>query len=100
MDIETEGLCLTCFNNKFIIINNNLTNLSRDFVIGHQLGHIMLHDNGLIYLKENAFFSNDKLEDEADKFSANMLTILNKEYEIESEMDLEIIKKINKIIYK
>ena len=96
-DIETEGLCLICFNSKFIIINDSLSELSEDFVICHELGHINLHDNSLIYLREHAFFSGDKLENEADIFSINMLMNLNKNYEIESEKDLEIIEQINKL---
>lgn len=97
MNIEADGLCLTCFNSKFIIINNRLTELSEDFIIGHELGHINLHDTDLIYLKENTFFSKDKLENEANLFSISILSTLNKNYEIESEKDLEIKEQINKL---
>ena len=95
--LSIEGVCISCFDDKFIVLSNSLTELSKDFVTSHELGHALLHDDDLLFLKKNTFFSSRKLEDEANLFAMNLLTGLNKNYEIESEKDLEIIEQINKL---
>lgn len=96
---SVEGICINCFDDKFIVLNDSLSPLTRDYVTGHELGHAKIHDDDLMYLKNISSYNSSRLEYEANYFSVCLLYSLKKEYEIESEIDEKIIKEINKIIY-
>jgi Zn-dependent peptidase ImmA (M78 family) len=59
------------------IITDSIFNLmskeTQDFIINHELGHFYCHKN----LLDNGFERNDKMEFEADEYSANVVGIEN-----------------------
>ena len=97
---SAKGFCLTCFDQKYIILNDTLTPLTRDFVIAHELGHGLLHNDDLIYLKKNTLFSGSKLEEEANYFAGKVMALIDNEYILESESDYQIMETLNSIKYK
>lgn len=60
--------------NKFIFLNNNLDEITKRFVLAHELGHAILHTkNNCFYLKHNTFIKINYFEVEANKFAAEIL---------------------------
>lgn len=97
---SAKGFCLTCFDQKYIILNDALTPLTKDFVIAHELGHGLLHNDDLIYLKKNTLFSGSKLEEEANYFASKVMELIDNEYVFESESDYQVMETLNNIKYK
>ncbi|EHI99952.1 protein of unknown function DUF955 [Clostridium sp. DL-VIII] len=59
--------------NKIIHININLDESSRYFTCSHELGHALFHSKlNILFLEKNTFVIKNKLENEADYFSANL----------------------------
>ncbi|MGG4039940.1 ImmA/IrrE family metallo-endopeptidase [Heyndrickxia ginsengihumi] len=57
-----------------IHINNTLGEEMQRFVCAHELGHAMLHPSvNTSFLKNNTFFSVDKIEVEANYFATHLL---------------------------
>lgn len=62
------------FRQKQIHINSGLDEHEKRITVAHELGHAILHPNANTpFLKNNTFFSVDKLEIEANKFTAELL---------------------------
>lgn len=66
----TPSLSYFYNGNWIILINKDLSNISKKFVCGHELGHILLHSN-VKYKNYSTIISigNKKDEKEADTFS-------------------------------
>lgn len=59
---------------KVFFINENLDEISQHFCIAHELGHAILHTKSNVYFNSSkTFFVQAKLENEADKFAAELL---------------------------
>lgn len=59
--------------NKIIHININLDESSRYFTCSYELGHALFHNKlNILFLEKNTFFIKNKLENEANYFSANL----------------------------
>jgi len=59
--------------NKIIHININLDEFSRYFTCSHELGHALFHSKlNILFLEKNTFVIKNKLENEADYFSAHL----------------------------
>ncbi|MGG3663178.1 ImmA/IrrE family metallo-endopeptidase [Bacillus gobiensis] len=59
---------------KFIHINNKLSELERIFVCAHELGHSVLHPrSNTSFMRQNTYFSLDKMEVEANMFAVELL---------------------------
>lgn len=59
---------------KMIHVNEDLTYSKQLFTCGHELGHALLHPNANTpFLINNTFYSVDKLERQANYFSAKLL---------------------------
>ena len=77
--IETElkntlGMYRYIKRNKFIFLNINLDEITKRFVLAHELGHAILHTkNNCFYLKHNTFVKTNCFEVEANKFAAEIL---------------------------
>lgn len=58
---------------KHIIINNQLPEHLRKFVLAHELGHSVMHPKCNTPFLQSTFFSVDKLEVQANKFAAELI---------------------------
>lgn len=75
---------------KFILINSNLSELEKRFVVAHELGHAILHSNiatpCLMHLKN---INDIKIEYEANKFAVKLLIDgSHKDYYIEDKFKI------------
>lgn len=62
------------FGDEFIFISNDLTYEEEKIVIGHELGHLILHTHlSTSYYTSNHLQSKSKLEVQANKFAAELL---------------------------
>lgn len=69
-----NGYYNTAFRQKFIHINQDLPEYKKLFTAAHELGHAILHpSSNTPFLRENTFFSVNKLEIEANAFAVNLL---------------------------
>lgn len=60
---------------KFIHVNSDMPYRQQYVTCGHELGHAKLHpDANTPFFKENTFYSINKLERQANKFDAYLLT--------------------------
>ncbi|MFA1738485.1 ImmA/IrrE family metallo-endopeptidase [Lysinibacillus fusiformis] len=60
--------------NQLIFLNNNLSYDDQRVVCAHELGHAVLHKRSSVpFMRANTLFSIDKIEVEANKFSAYLL---------------------------
>lgn len=80
IEIVYENLGRTYgYHNKYkrtsiIHINQYLKESMQKFVCAHELGHAIFHPEvNTPFLKENTFFSTDKIEVEAHKFAVELL---------------------------
>ena len=62
------------FRIKQIVLNCNLTENDERFVLAHELGHAIMHENlNTPFLMENTLFSKNKYENEANLFAIELL---------------------------
>lgn len=62
------------FRIKQIVLNCNLTENDERFVLAHELGHAIMHENlNTPFLTENTLFSKNKFEKEANTFAIELL---------------------------
>lgn len=61
-------------NTPIIHLNSNLDEYEVNFVLSHELGHAVLHkDLNVYFLKHYTFSTTDKYENEANKFTSELL---------------------------
>jgi Zn-dependent peptidase ImmA (M78 family) len=71
---EIKGFYRYEQRNKYIVINNNLSEVEQRFVCAHELGHAVLHPrSNTPFLRDSTFFSIDRLEVEANTFAVELL---------------------------
>ena len=59
---------------KTKVLNCNLTENDERFVLAHELGHAIMHENlNTPFLTENTLFSKNKFEREANTFAIELL---------------------------
>lgn len=64
-----KGLALSLGTNKFIIIDDGLSEAEQQFVCGHELGHFLLHPStNFLFILQNTFYYS-KQEYQANYFS-------------------------------
>ncbi|EMX0194208.1 ImmA/IrrE family metallo-endopeptidase [Bacillus toyonensis] len=70
----TLGFYNTYKRFKFIHINNQIDETTQRFVCAHELGHALLHPkSNTPFLRNQTFFSIDRLEIEANTFAVELL---------------------------
>lgn len=71
---NTLGFYNTYKRFKFIHINNQIDEITQRFVCAHELGHAVLHPKANTpFLRNQPFFSVDRLEIEANTFAVELL---------------------------
>lgn len=71
---EEIGMYRFLKNNKVIIISENLDEITKKFILTHELGHAILHrKENCFYLKHNTFTKVSTYEVEANRFAAELL---------------------------
>ncbi|WP_459499870.1 ImmA/IrrE family metallo-endopeptidase [Bacillus sp. C1] len=71
---NTLGFYNTYKRFKFIHINNQIGEITQRFVCAHELGHALLHPKANTpFLRNQTFFSVDRLEIEANTFAVELL---------------------------
>lgn len=71
---NTLGFYNTYKRFKFIHINNQIEEIIQRFVCAHELGHALLHPKANTpFLRNQTFFSIDRLEIEANTFAVELL---------------------------
>ena len=84
--------------NKYIVINNNLSQEMQKVVCAHELGHAILHTrHNTPFMRQNTFFSVDRIEVEANYFATHLL-LYNQEFE-NCETKIDILRE-NSIPYE
>ena len=69
-----RGFYNKCYRQKFIHLNSRLSEKQRLFTLSHEIGHAVLHpDANTPFLRDNTFFSINKLEREANLFACELL---------------------------
>lgn len=85
---------------KVFFINENLNQTQQYFCIAHELGHALLHTKSNVYFNSSkTFFIQAKLENEADKFAAELLIPDNFLLDFEG-MSIETVSKASGIEVK
>lgn len=91
-DLENiKGIYKKVVGNKYIILNKSLSSFGKERVLAHELGHVILHDDDVIYMKDTFMFpKHDKFEVEANTFAADLLISDDYvgKYEPENEFDI------------
>lgn len=60
--------------NRYIVINQNLSDAWKKLVCAHELGHALLHTRiNTPFMRLNTLMSVDKVEREANEFAVNLL---------------------------
>ncbi|MFA8439342.1 ImmA/IrrE family metallo-endopeptidase [Pueribacillus sp. YX66] len=74
LHIEIKGFYKYLRRNKFIVLNSSLNEHLKRFVCSHELGHAILHPReNTPFMRENTFFSIDRIEVEANTFAVELL---------------------------
>lgn len=86
-------------NMKFIVLNENLSELLTKFVLCHELGHAFLHDDDFILdLKVNFSGMDSKIELEANCFAAYLLLDDESFYYPENNYEEQIIRDLQRLV--
>lgn len=73
MPRHTNGFWLRILRRNYICISDQLNDWQRKAVIGHELGHIMLHPQYKYFcLDSRTYFCSQRHENEADFFSVEL----------------------------
>lgn len=103
MDLgKVKGIYKKVVTNKFIVINENLSEIMQLVVLCHELGHAILHDTKEIQsFKDYDLFPriSNQIEIEANMFAAELLFDENSDiYETEiTEKDMIILKNLESL---
>lgn len=72
--LNTKGFFIKTLRNKFIVVNNKLSEDERKIVLAHELGHAVLHSSAPIhFIREYTLFPVGSYEEEANIFAAELL---------------------------
>lgn len=98
-----KGYYKKVLKNKYIVINENLDDYSRKIVLCHELGHALLHSNKDInFMKKNFLNFTSELENEANKFAAELLLnqyeVINREVAENCDLGITILEDIKRFI--
>ncbi|MGB9903489.1 MAG: ImmA/IrrE family metallo-endopeptidase [Desulfotomaculales bacterium] len=68
-----NGMAVSLGKDKYILINENLTEMEQQFVAGHELGHFCLHPStNFVFILQKTFF-HSKHEYQANRFACELM---------------------------
>lgn len=70
---STRGMCYTAKRIKQIFLNIDMPRHIERFVLGHELGHLVMHPKHNAPFLQTTFFNTDRYEIEANTFAINLL---------------------------
>ena len=92
-----KGFFQNTLNTPIIHLNYNLNDIEAKWVISHELGHAILHkDLNVCFLKHYTFSVTDRYENEANKFTAELLIEDNSLIDILEVNDLITCEDLSK----
>ncbi len=102
MDLgRVKGIYKKTLTNKFIVINDNLSEFSQMIVLVHELGHAILHDSREMQaLKDYDLFPKytNKIEVEANIFTSELMYDENiEDYEYDLDIDIKILEQLREL---
>lgn len=75
---QVNGFWLKILRRKFIFVNANLAEWQSNAVVAHELAHIILHPHYRLFsLEGRSYYSKTSHEDEANRFSAELLQYMD-----------------------
>lgn len=91
----TKGYYINVNGSKYIVVNDNLDDDTRQVVLSHELGHaIHHHEHNIYFIREHTHLSTGVYEDEANTFAAELLIDADDIDEVLLDgMDIEQISK-------
>ena len=89
VDLDSSIKGLSCEN--IIFINSNISDLEKDFVIAHEIGHYIFHDDSIRQFSKIEAFKGSREETQANLFATIFLQAKYKD----CDNDNEIQKIIN-----
>lgn len=97
---DAKGVFKIILGNKFILINEKLSEYSQKVVLCHELGHAILHSSKEIrLLKDYCLFPKGaEIEIQANKFAAELLyddTLDDYEYNL--DIDIWVLEELRKL---
>lgn len=95
-----KGFFQNILNTPIIHLNSNLNEHEVNCVLSHELGHAVLHkDLNVCFLKHYTFSITDKYENEANKFTAELLIDDNSLIDILEINDLITCEDLSKYFF-
>lgn len=70
---QIQGYYLKAGDVKVVVINTDLSEHVRRFILAHELGHIVLHPYSTVFAMRHTLLVTDRQELEADRFAVNLL---------------------------
>lgn len=96
-----KGYYTKCLRKKFIIINSELDEFSEKIVLAHELGHALLHNDDILFMKSCFVCHKSSLyEKEANLFTTYLLkedSYSLEEYQEKCCLSYEIMDELNRI---
>lgn len=91
IDLDSDVKGLSCEN--IIFVNSNISDFEKDFVIAHEIGHYLFHDDSIRQFSKIEAFKGSREETQANLFATIFLQAKYKD----CDNDDEIQKIINYI---
>lgn len=70
---QIQGYYIKSKNIKVAVINSDLPEQIRKFILAHELGHVLLHPYSTTFAMRHTLLVTDKQEIEADRFAIHLL---------------------------
>lgn len=70
---QIQGYYLKAGGIRVVVINSDLPEQLRRFILAHELGHIILHPYSTVFAMRHTLLVTDKQEVEADRFAIHLL---------------------------
>lgn len=70
---KVQGYYIRAYGMDAVVINSELSEPLKRFILAHEIGHIILHPYSTVFAMRHTLLVTDKQELEADRFAINLL---------------------------